>query len=126
VSHATGAVKVAVLGASQHPWRYAYRAVELLRARGYAPIGINPTLSELGDVPLVAAVSQLPPGVDTLTMYVAPERSRALADEICSYGFRRVIFNPGSENPALARALEANGVEVLEACTLVLLTTGRF
>jgi predicted CoA-binding protein len=120
------AVKVAVLGASQHPWRYAYRAVELLRAHGYLPIGINPTLTELAGVPLVAAVKELPPGVDTLTVYVAPERSRALANEICVYGFRRVIFNPGSENPTLARALGARGVEVVEACTLVLLTTGEF
>ena len=41
-------------------------------------------------------------------------------------GFRRVIFNPGSENFALAKRLEASGAEVVEACTLVLLATGRF
>jgi hypothetical protein len=39
---------------------------------------------------------------------------------------RRVIFNPGTENPRLARSLRADGIEVEEACTLVLLQTGQF
>jgi hypothetical protein len=39
---------------------------------------------------------------------------------------KRVIFNPGTENPALMQQLAADGMEVEEACTLVMLHTGQF
>lgn len=123
---ASAPLTVAVLGATSKPTRYAHRAVQALRARGHAPIGVNPALPDLGDVPVVRTVGELPPGVDTLTMYVGPARSAELSGEILSYGFRRVIFNPGAENPALAISLEQRGVKVEVACTLVMLAMGEF
>lgn len=119
-------MKVAILGASPKPDRYANMAQAKLLAHGHEVVGVNPALPELGGVPVVRSVVDLPPAIDTLTVYVGAERSSALADEILSYGFRRVIFNPGAENPALAASLRESGVEPLEACTLVLLSTGQF
>ncbi len=119
-------VKVAVLGASANPARYSHRAVQRLRTLGHEVFGVNPSLPDLGPVPVVASVRELPPGVHTLTVYVAPERCAGLEDELNAAGFARVIFNPGSENPALAARLAAGGAEVIEACTLVLLATGEF
>lgn len=119
-------MKVAVLGASANPGRYSHRAVERLRAQGHEVFGVNPSRPELGPVPVVASVRELPPDVHTLTVYVAPERSAELAEELIRAGFRRVIFNPGSENPVVSARLAASGVEVVEACTLVLLVTGKF
>lgn len=75
---------------------------------------------------MVAEVPQLPAGVHTLTVYVSPEKSAALTDDVTGYGFARVIFNPGAENPELAQRLRNTGVEVVEACTLVMLSTGEF
>ena len=39
---------------------------------------------------------------------------------------RRVIFNPGSENYALVTKLKEAGIEVVQACTLVMLRTEQF
>jgi predicted CoA-binding protein len=62
----------------------------------------------------------------TLTIYVNPKISHQMQDEILKYPAKRVIFNPGTENFELAEKLRQKGVEVLEACTLVMLKTGQF
>ena len=64
--------------------------------------------------------------VHTLTMYIGPDRSTVLQDQILKLKPGRVIFNPGSENPTLQKLLLAAGIPVLEACTLVLLRNGKF
>ena len=120
------AMKVAVLGASDHPDRYSHAAVLRLRAQRHEVIGVNPRLPDLGDVPVVASLRELPRDVHTVTVYLAPERSEPLAQDFASMSAQRIIFNPGSENAALQRLLEERGVRVIEACTLVLLATGRF
>jgi predicted CoA-binding protein len=119
-------MKVAVLGASANPARYSRRALDALRQGGHEPVGVNPVLRDIDGVPVVAKLSELPPGVHTLTVYVGPDRSQALEADILAYGFERVIFNPGAENEALAERLRAAGANVQEACTLVLLATQRF
>lgn len=119
-------MKVAVLGASPNPERYSNRALHRLKRAGHEAIGVNPGLPDLGEFPVVASIADLPDGVDTLTVYVAPERSSVLADEIVARGFQRVIFNPGAENPVLRERLGAAGSEVLDACTLVMLGSGQF
>ena len=122
----SGAMKVAVLGASSDPARYSYAAVQRLRALHHEVIGVSPRLPDLGDVPVVASLRELPGDVHTVTVYVAPQRTESLAQDFASLSVQRVIFNPGSENPSLQRLLAERGVRVIEACTLVLLATGRF
>jgi hypothetical protein len=39
---------------------------------------------------------------------------------------RRIIFNPGTENPVLASMATEKGMEAIEACTLVMLKTGQY
>lgn len=118
--------RVAILGASDRPNRYAYMAFRMLKDYGHEPVPVSPKLRALEGVEAYGSVADIPGRVDTLTMYVGPAISSGLKDEIVGLKPRRVIFNPGSENPELERALEAAGVEVLDACTLVLLRTNQF
>ena len=119
-------MKVAVLGASPKADRYANMALHRLRDAGHDAVGVNPVMPDLGGFPCVATIDQLPAGIDTVTVYLGNARSDELVDQILSYGFRRAIFNPGAENPELERVLSDAGVEVLEACTLVMLSTRQF
>jgi len=119
-------VKVAVLGASPKEDRYANKVLHKLADKGHEAIGVNPAQPAIPGFQVVKSLEDLPGDVHTLTMYVGPERSTPLADAILAQGFRRVVFNPGSENPELERRLEAAGVEVLEACSLVMLSTGQW
>lgn len=118
--------KVAILGASEKTERFSYRAFQMLREHGYPVIPVSPKLNELDGVPVIKSLKEVKGHVDTLTMYVGPEKSDRMADEILELKPRRVIFNPGSENPALQKKLQEAGVHVIEACTLVLLRTRQF
>lgn len=118
--------KVAILGASKKPERFSYQAFRSLQEYGHTPLPVSPKFSELEGVTAFASLSLIPFPVDTLTMYVGPELSTELQSEIIALKPGRVIFNPGSENPTLAKALRDAVIPVLEACTLVLLRSGQF
>lgn len=118
--------RVVVLGASDKPERYSHRAMKMLREHGHEAVLVHPRLAEIEGQPVLKDLSAVSGGVDTVTMYVGPEASNLITDELIALHPRRVIFNPGSENPSLQRRLADSGVRVEEACTLVLLSTGQF
>lgn len=117
---------VAILGASDRPDRYAYKAFKMLQEYGHHPLPVSPNVAEVEGVKSVKSVKELTTPVDTLTMYVGAKISNQLTEELLALKPKRVIFNPGSENPELADKLAQAGSEVLEACTLVLLRTEQF
>jgi predicted CoA-binding protein len=119
-------MNVAVLGASGKPERYSNQAVALLKARGYTVFPVNPQIEMIHGEKVYPCLTQIPVPVDTVTVYVAAATSSALRDDLIQVKPRRVIFNPGAENPALQAALAERGVETIEACTLVLLGTHQF
>jgi uncharacterized protein len=118
--------RVVILGASDKPDRYAYRAFAMLREHGHVPVPVHPSLAEIDGVPVAKDLSSLAGGADTLTLYVNPAISGPLAAEIVSLRPGRVIFNPGTESPDLQARLREAGIPFEEACTLVLLGTGQF
>jgi predicted CoA-binding protein len=119
-------MNVAVLGASNKPERYSYQAVRLLMEKGHAAFPVHPAAAEVAGRPVFKRLAEVPAPLDTISVYLGAERSSALAEEILAANPRRVILNPGAENPDLARRLAAGGVEVVNACTLVMLRTGQF
>jgi predicted CoA-binding protein len=120
---------VVVLGASSDPTRYSYKAVELLKQFGHQPIPVHPREKVVLDLNVVSNLKELiqqKVSVDTLTMYVNPALSTPLTLDILALKPKRVIFNPGTENPELEKELSSHGIKVEEACTLVLLRTGQY
>jgi uncharacterized protein len=117
---------VAVLGASANPDRYSNIAVRRLREAGHHVIPVNPALEQIEGLPVAKALGDIAEPIDTLTLYVGPQRLAPLTDEILRLGPQRVIFNPGTESADLATALDRAKIPHLEACTLVLLQTGQF
>jgi predicted CoA-binding protein len=119
-------MKVAILGASPKPDRYAYKAFEMLRDYGHRPVPVNPAFDEILGEKCYPTIGEAPQPIDTVTLYLGAARSNPLIDEIVSAKPKRIIMNPGAENPALAEKAEAAGIEVVEGCTLVMLGTGQF
>lgn len=117
---------VVILGASENPDRYSYKALKMLQQYGYTPLLVNPGLTAVEGIKVLASLSEISDKIDTLTMYVSPQRSSPLVDQILALRPNRVIFNPGSENPDLEETLKAQGIEVVEGCTLVMLRTNQF
>ena len=117
---------VIVLGASHKPERYSYKAVELLREKGYNPIPVHPRGIPVSGIPARVSLHEVEEEVDTISVYVNKNISLPMKDEIIKLKPRRVILNPGAENKPLAAELGRQGIQAVEACTLVLLKTGQF
>lgn len=117
---------VVILGASDNPERYSNKAFRLLVEKGYRTVPVNPSLDTLDGVPVVHSLTDVPENPDVLTVYVNPLRSTDLTDDILALAPKTVVFNPGAENPSLVARLREAGIVTIEACSVVLLTTGRF
>jgi predicted CoA-binding protein len=118
--------RVVILGASNKPDRYAYRAFRMLREHGHKVIPVHPALIEIEGVAAVKDLGSVTGPVETLTLYVSPAISEPLTDSIVALRPGRVIFNPGTESAMLQSALDEAGIPYEEACTLVMLVTGVF
>lgn len=114
-----------VLGASNNPDRYSYIATVRLKSYGHKvyPVGIKK-----GDIEGEKILNNNPAieNVDTITLYLSEKNQKPLYDYIFSLKPKRLIFNPGAENPDLIRLAEAKGIECVEACTLVMLSIGDY
>jgi predicted CoA-binding protein len=117
---------VVLVGASTKPERYAFMAATQLVNAGYAPTLVGLRAGEVAGRAIHTDLTTVKGSVDTITLYVGPSHQQELIDPILSLKPRRIVFNPGTENPEFeAKATEA-GIEVIEACTLVMLRTGQF
>jgi predicted CoA-binding protein len=119
-------MNVAVLGASNKPERYSHMAVLRLQEAGHKVLPVHPTLENINGLPVYHSLADIPERIDTVTVYLQPAHSDAIAHQILQCGAKRVIFNPGAENLKLESALRGKGMLVLQACTLVLLSSRRF
>lgn len=117
--------KTLVFGASLNPSRYAHRAVKKLRADGYDVVAIGGREGQIADVDVMKGHPPMEE-VDTITMYVGATRQAEHEEYLLSLKPRRIIFNPGAENRHFAYRARAAGVETIEACTLVMLSTGDY
>jgi uncharacterized protein len=118
--------KTLVIGATTKPDRYAFLAINRLRGHGHDVLAVGVDSGTVADVAI--GKDKLPfENVDTVTLYVRPAIQReSYEDYILSLKPKRVIFNPGTENPAFEDRLQKVGIEPIEACTLVMLSTGQY
>jgi len=114
-----------VLGASPNPARYSNLAIKLLRSYQHEVIAVGKKNGEVENVPIL---HEFPSNkkVDTLTLYMNPENQKEYYESILALHPRRIIFNPGTENPELEALVKEKGILTEEACTLVLLNTGQY
>ncbi|MCB0334882.1 MAG: CoA-binding protein [Bdellovibrionales bacterium] len=119
-------MNVAILGASSNPDRYAYKAHSMLQQHGHTvlPVGRRDDMI-LGDK-VYRSIMDITEAIDTVTLYVGPQHAKDLVQEIIEAKPRRIIFNPGTEDPAIISQIAEHGIQCEQACTLVLLSTGQF
>lgn len=117
--------KTVVLGASPNPGRYSYLAVEKLDKHQHPVVAIGREAGKVGDINITSETQPLA-DIDTVTLYLSPKNQPQYYDYILSLKPKRIIFNPGAENGELAALAESKGIQPVEACTLVMLSTGQY
>ncbi|HPW97489.1 MAG TPA: CoA-binding protein [Flavobacterium sp.] len=117
--------KTLVLGASTKPDRYAFKAITKLVDNGHSVIALGQNTGEVAGIKIYTKNIPLK-NIDTVTLYLNPLRQRDYYNYIIETKPKRVIFNPGTENPEFYQLLKSNGIEVEVACTLVLLATNQY
>lgn len=114
-----------VLGASENTERYSYMAVQRLRAGGHPVIAVGRSAGNIGDVPIVTSMPT-DKQIDTITLYLQPAHQKHFYNDMLALNPKRIIFNPGTENPELSQLAAAQGIATLEGCTLVMLASAQY
>jgi len=117
--------KTLVIGASENPERYAYKAVKSLLGKGNEVIAEGLRIGKIDDVN-ISNEKKFYEEVDTITLYVGPKNQPSWYDYIISLQPKRIIFNPGTENEELINLAKENNIHTEEACTLVMLSIGNY
>ena len=117
---------VAVVGASPKDDRYSNFAMRMLTEHGHNPIPVAHARQEVLGRKAYQTLASVPDRIDTVTMYIRPSRQAQVLDDVVQIRPHRIIFNPGTENPGEYDRLRMASIEVLEACTLIMLSTGQF
>jgi hypothetical protein len=114
-----------VLGASENPERYSYKAVVLLHQKQFPVYALGFKAGSINQTPIHTEWPESGT-IHTLSLYLNPSRQAEWIEHILRLKPNRIIFNPGTENDILEEKATAAGIQCLEACTLVLLHTGQF
>jgi len=117
--------KTLLIGASESQWRYSFLALNRLQSQQHPVVAIGKKKGVVGDV-IIETEKKNWNDIDTVTLYINPLHQKDYYDYIISLKPRRIIFNPGAENPDLAKMAAQQGIQPLEACTLVMLATGQY
>ncbi len=126
--------KTVVLGASPNPARYSFKAVKSLVRHGHdvVPVGFRPGVISVSVKPSGMVEKFIKRGqpevedVHTVSLYIGPQRQDEFKDYIISLKPKRVIFNPGTLNEEFMNQLESLGIETIEGCQLVMLSSDQY
>lgn len=117
--------KTLVLGASTKSARYSFLAIEKLVEKGHSVLAIGQNAGEVAGIKIQTKAVPLK-NIDTVTLYLNPLRQRDYYNYIVEAQPKRVIFNPGTENPEFYQLLKLNDIKVEIGCTLVMLATNQY
>ena len=117
--------KTLVIGASTKKWRFSNQAAHLLKAKGEEVFLLGVDDGEIEDTPILIGYPLLRE-IDTVTMYLRPDKQSQYYEYILGLKPQRIIFNPGAENSELAMLAEDQGILVENACTLIMLRSDAY
>lgn len=117
--------KTLVIGASTNPNRYSFMAIQKLTKYGHPVFAIGNKEGEVSGVKFTTEKVMFD-DIDTITLYLNENNQKSFYDYILDLKPKRVLFNPGTENEELQKLLTKNNIAFEEACTLVLLSIGKY
>ena len=118
-------MRTLVIGASTKPERYSFKAINALLKHGHETLALSVKKGSVNGVEFMNGFPELD-DIDTVTLYIGPKIQPNYYEYLVQLKPRRVIFNPGTENLEFQELLRKGNIEVIEACTLVMLSIGNY
>ncbi len=118
-------IRTLVFGASLNPSRYSNLVIHRLVENKEETFAFGIRTGTVSGVEIKNDLDAFE-NIHTVTLYLNPKRQKEYYDIILQLKPKRVIFNPGTENAEFAQILSSAGINVENACTLVLLATGQY
>jgi len=112
---------VAILGASTDHSKFGNKAVRAFLARGFTVYPVNPKGGEIEGLATYKSLAEIPPDVklDRISVYLPPAIGLKTLPDIVARGADELWLNPGSESDELVEAAQKQGLNVIQACSIV-------
>jgi predicted CoA-binding protein len=109
-----------VLGASANRRKYGNKSVRAHLAQGYDVFPVNPHEADIEGLQAYPDLASIPVAqLDRITVYLPPQVTLGLLDQIAAKRPREVWLNPGAESPELVAQAEGLGLPIIQACSIV-------
>jgi len=116
---------ILILGASTNPNRSSFMATKFLNNRGFTLQAVAGKTGMIDDLEITNNLQNQGP-VHTVTIFLNAQRQKDYYDFIISLKPKRIIFNPGTENPELETLAKNHQIQTLSGCTIAMITAGLF
>lgn len=111
---------VAVVGASRDRAKFGNISVRAHLQQGYEVFPVNPHADEVEGLPAFESLSDVPAdNLDRVSVYLPPDLTLDLLDEIVDVEPTEVWLNPGSSDENVRSRARQLGIEIIEACSIV-------
>jgi predicted CoA-binding protein len=118
-------MKTLVIGASEKPERYSFKAIKLLTKNNHEVIALGNKKGFIDQTEIITERKNHE-NIHTVTLYIGPKIQPEYYDYIISLKPKRIIFNPGTENEEFIKIAKENNIQTIEDCTLVMLNSETF
>ena len=117
---------IAVIGASNNPEKYGNKAVLAFQEKGFRVFPVNPRETQIAGIPAFSSIAEVPEKPDIISLYIRPEQTLPILDEIIARGCGEIWLNPGTASDELIEALGKSTITYIEQCSLVALSLGNY
>lgn len=111
---------IAVVGATDTPWKYGGKIYCDLKAKGFRVRAVNPNRDTVDGDPTYANLAAVPDGIDIVDVVVPPEVGERIVADAAALGLAHIWFQPGAESQRVIEQAEAAGLDVIHhQCIMV-------
>jgi predicted CoA-binding protein len=112
-----------VVGASTNRQKYGNKVLRCYLQNGRKALPVNPNEAEIEGVLCIAAISDLPTDVESISMITSPAVTAKLVPLAIETGLKNIWMQPGAEHPEAVAICREKGINVIAdgSCLLVVL-----
>jgi len=110
---------IAIIGASCDHRKFGNKCVRAYLHSGYQVFPVNLREVQIEGLTVVRAIDDVPTELDRISVYLPPEKTRALIPSLAQRLETEVWFNPGSADRRVLDQARAAGIDVHDGCSIV-------